>query len=110
MSNARALLRHSRSSSAGDRVGDDPGARLQRGLAVAPDHRADGDRGVEVAGEVDVADHARRTGPRLIGSSSSMISIARTLGAPLTVPAGNVARSTSTGALAVGEVARRPGS
>ena len=35
-----------------------------------------------------------------------MISIARTFGAPLTVPAGNVARSTSIGAAAVGEVAR----
>jgi hypothetical protein len=33
--------------------------------------------------------------PRLTGSSSSMISMARILGAPLTVPAGKVARSTS---------------
>ena len=59
VSNARALLRHSRSSSSGDGIGDDPGAGLERGLAVAPDHRADRDRGVEVAGEVDVADDAR---------------------------------------------------
>ena len=35
-----------------------------------------------------------------------MISIARTFGAPLTVPAGNVARSTSTAFLPVGELAR----
>src|SRR5882672_1294776 len=34
--------------------------------------------------------------PRLSGSSSSIISIARTFGAPLTVPAGNAARRTST--------------
>ena len=34
-----------------------------------------------------------------------MISIARTFGAPLTVPAGKVARSTSTAFLPVGEVA-----
>ena len=44
-------------------------------------------------------------GPRLVGSSSSMISIARTLGAPLTVPAGNVARSTSTAVVPAREVA-----
>ena len=35
-----------------------------------------------------------------------MISIARTFGAPLTVPAGNVARSTSIGPLPAREVAR----
>ena len=35
-----------------------------------------------------------------------MISIARTFGAPLTVPAGNVARSTSTAFLPVDELAR----
>ena len=34
-----------------------------------------------------------------------MISIARTLGAPLTVPAGNVARSTSTALAPVAELA-----
>jgi hypothetical protein len=33
--------------------------------------------------------------PRLTGSSSSMISIALTFGAPDTVPAGKVARSTA---------------
>ena len=58
VSNARALLRHSRSSSAGTESATMPGARLHARLAVAPDHRADRDRGVEVAGEVDVADHA----------------------------------------------------
>ena len=35
-----------------------------------------------------------------------MISIARTFGAPLTVPAGSVARSTSIGPLPVDEVHR----
>ena len=34
-----------------------------------------------------------------------MISIARTFGAPLTVPAGSVARSTSIGALPVAQLA-----
>jgi hypothetical protein len=34
--------------------------------------------------------------PRLVGSSSSMISIARSLGAPDTVPAGKVARNTAS--------------
>ena len=34
-------------------------------------------------------------GPRRVGSSSSMISIARTFGAPESVPAGKHARSTS---------------
>mmetsp|Transcript_10236 Transcript_10236/g.35613 ORF Transcript_10236/g.35613 Transcript_10236/m.35613 type:complete len:321 (+) Transcript_10236:328-1290(+) len=34
-------------------------------------------------------------GPRLLGSSSSMICMARTLGAPLTVPAGSAALSVS---------------
>ena len=38
-------------------------------------------------------------GPRFTGSSSSMISIARTFGAPLTVPAGRVARKTSIAVL-----------
>ena len=58
VSNACALLWHSRSSSAGIGVGDDPGPGLHARLAVAPDHRADRDRGVEVAGEVEVADDA----------------------------------------------------
>ncbi|ANM71120.1 unnamed protein product [Arabidopsis thaliana] len=34
-------------------------------------------------------------GPRLVGSSSSISSIALTFGAPLTVPTGKAARSTS---------------
>ena len=38
---------------------------------------------------------AGRAMPRLTGSSSSIISMARILGAPLTVPAGKVARSRS---------------
>ena len=59
VSNACALLRHSRSSSAGTESATIPAPGLERGLPVAPDHRADRDRGVEVAGEVDVADHAR---------------------------------------------------
>ena len=37
-------------------VGDDPGAGLHARPAAAPHHRADRDRGVEVAGEVEVAD------------------------------------------------------
>ena len=37
----------------------------------------------------------RRRGPRRVGSSSSMISMARTLGAPDRVPAGKVAASAS---------------
>jgi len=36
-------------------------------------------------------------GPRAVGSSVSMISMARIFGAPETVPWGNVARRTSTG-------------
>ena len=36
-------------------------------------------------------------GPRFEGSSASIISIARTFGAPLTVPAGSVALNTSIG-------------
>ena len=36
-------------------------------------------------------------GPRRTGSSESIICMARTFGAPLTVPAGSVARSTSIG-------------
>src|SRR5438067_4027800 len=43
----------------GIRVCDDTGARLQGRLRSPPDHRADRDRGVEVAGEVEVADDAR---------------------------------------------------
>ena len=42
----------------GDRVGDDAGAGLERGAVRADEHRADGDRRVEVAAEVDVADDA----------------------------------------------------
>ena len=78
-------------------VGDDAGSGLDRRPTVAVhDHRADGDGGVDVAREVDVADD---TGvrPSLTGSSSSMISIARTFGAPETVPAGRVALNTSIG-------------
>ena len=41
-------------------VGNDAGTRLHRCAAVRRDeHRADGDGGIEVAGEVEVADHAR---------------------------------------------------
>ena len=47
----------------------------------------------------------RRRRPRLVGSSSSMICMARTLGAPDSVPAGIVARRTSMGPL---PGARRP--
>ena len=43
--------------------------------------------------------------PRLTVSSSSMISMARTLGAPERVPAGRAAISTSTGSSALGRVA-----
>ena len=59
VSNARALLWHSRSSSAGIESATIPAPACTLACAVAPHHRADGDRGVEVAGEVDVADHAR---------------------------------------------------
>ena len=44
--------------------------------------------------EVDVADRAG-VRPALVGSTSSMICMARTLGAPETVPAGRPARSAS---------------
>ena len=36
-------------------------------------------------------------GPRAVGSSSAMISMARTFGAPVTEPPGNAARSRSSG-------------
>src|SRR2546422_9185284 len=39
-------------------------------------------------------------GPRWVGSSSSMISIARIFGAPVSVPAGKHARSTSSASVA----------
>ena len=49
----------------GHRVGHDAGAGLHRGPAVVvDDHRADGDGGVDVAREVEVADHAG-VGPAL---------------------------------------------
>src|SRR4051812_35317687 len=37
-------------------VGDDAGTGLHRRAAVVDDHRADGDGGVDVAGEVEVTD------------------------------------------------------
>jgi hypothetical protein len=79
----------------GDGVGDDAGAGLDVALAADGEHGADGDAGVEVAGEVGVEDCAA-VGAAAVGSSSSMISMARTLGAPESVPAGKQARRAST--------------
>ena len=55
------------------------------------DAGADRDRHVHVAGEAEVAAPRRRRCRACTGSSSSMISIARTFGAPVSVPAGKVA-------------------
>ena len=62
---------------------------------AAHDQGADGDAGVHRAVVREVADRARRTGRAGWRSSSSMISMARIFGAPLTVPAGKVARTRS---------------
>ena len=106
-SRAAALLRHSRSSSSGIESATMPApactlARRRRRRTScgwrSPCRGCRRSRGSR---------RRRRTGPRLIGSSSSMISIARTFGAPLTrCPPGSVARSTSIGAEPVG--AARP--
>jgi hypothetical protein len=53
------LSRVSCSSERGERVGDDAGTGLHVRGAVLEDDGPDGDAGVEVAGEVDVADGAR---------------------------------------------------
>jgi hypothetical protein len=66
-------------------------AGLHVSLAVLEQRGADGDAGVEIAVEGKIAD-AAAVGPRVVCSSSEMICIARIFGAPLTVPAGNVAR------------------
>ena len=58
LSTAAALLRHSVSSAAGVGVGDDTGAGLHVGRAVAQQRGADGDGGVGVPGEVEIADAA----------------------------------------------------
>ena len=80
----------------GHRVRDDSRARLHRRHAVGDDARADRDREVHpLAAGGDVADRAGVRAARS-GSSSSMISIARTFGAPVIVPAGKVARNTSS--------------
>src|SRR5215212_3171713 len=42
-----------------DRIGNDAGARLERGAVGSDEHRANRDRGVEVAAEVDIADDSR---------------------------------------------------
>ena len=56
---AAILLRHSRCSSCGHRVGHDAGAGLQQREPVAHDDRAQRDAGVDRAVVADVADRAR---------------------------------------------------
>ena len=55
---AAALCSVSSNSRSGTRAGDDPGARVDVGLAVLEDRAPDGDRRVEVAVVAEVADRA----------------------------------------------------
>src|SRR5581483_7197431 len=96
-SRACALLRHSRSSCSGTESTTMP-------APASTDARPSGCTTiVRMAMAVSTLPEKSRYpttpayGPRFTGSSASMISIARTFGAPDTVPAGSVARSTSTG-------------
>ena len=91
----------------GHAVGHDAGAGLHRGPAVGRARPWCGWRWpCRCCPRSRCSRPRRRTGPRLTGSRSSMISMARTLGAPDTVPAGSVARSTSIGVQPLGQLAR----
>lgn len=75
-------------------VGDDPRPRLDDGQVAFHDDAPDGDGKVGGAVDGEVADPAA-VYPPLLPSKSSMISIARSLGAPERVPAGKIARAAS---------------
>ena len=93
---ARALSRVSWYSAAGLESATMPAPACDRGLAVAHRDRPDGDAEVEVARRSPGTRRRRRTDPRRVGSSAPTICMARIFGAPVSVPAGNVATSASS--------------
>jgi len=79
----------------GIRIGQDPAAGAEI-YSIAFRHRgSDGDIRIKRAGDAPVRDRSQYT-LRCDGSSSAIISIARTLGAPVIEPPGNAARSRSS--------------
>ncbi len=75
-------------------ISHDAASGLDIHLTVLHHHGSERDAGIDVATVVDVSDRTAY-GPRRVGSSSSITCIARTFGAPLTVPAGKHAFSAS---------------